>query len=220
MSAAGYMGGQVRIDNKPESIIFVGVTGGSCAGKSTFAQRLREALGVQYCQILYQDSYYRDQSARFDHDGGKVNFDEPSSIDFALLYEHLLQLQRGESIRVPIYDFATHRRLPETQPLFPSEVILLEGALILTEPRIRQLLTESVFLEADESVRLQRRIRRDTIERGRTLQGILDQFHHHVKPMHDRHIEPVKAVATYRVTDEATAQAAIADLVDKLGIDS
>lgn len=220
MSAAGCTGGQVRIDHKPEFILFVGITGGSCAGKSTFARRLREALGAQYCQILYQDFYYRDQSARFDHDGGKVNFDEPSSIDFTLLYEHLLQLQRGESVQVPIYDFATHRRLPETRQLSPSHVILLEGALILTEPRIQQLLTESVFLEAEESVRLQRRIRRDTTERGRTLQGILDQFHYHVKPMHDRYIEPVKALATYCVTDEETAQEAITDLVDKLGIDS
>ena len=213
------MGGQVSIENRSESIFFVGVTGGSCAGKSTFARRLQEALGV-YCQILCQDSYYHDQSARFDHDGGKVNFDEPGSIDFTLLYNHLLQLQRGESILVPIYDFATHRRLSKTQQLSPSRVILLEGALILAEPRIQQLLTESVFLEVEESIRLQRRIKRDTAERGRTLQGILDQFHHHVKPMHDRYIEPVKALATYRVTGEDSAQEAIADLVNKLGIDS
>lgn len=210
----------MRFDSRPESVFFIGVTGGSCAGKSTFARRLRDALGLKYCNILSQDSYYRDQSAHFDHDGGAINFDDPGSIDFDLLRKHLLKLQRGEPIDVPIYDFATHRRLRETVQMFPAEIILLEGALILTQPDIVPLLTESIFLDADESVRLDRRIKRDTVERGRTRKGILEQFCKHVKPMHDRFVEPSKALATYRVFDEQTAEETIVELVDKLGIDS
>lgn len=210
----------MRFESRPESIFLIGVTGGSCAGKSTFARRLRDGLGLEYCNIVYQDSYYRDQSARFDRDGGTINFDDPGSIDFELLYQHLLQLQCGKSINVPIYDFATHRRLPGSVLLNPVDIILLEGALILTQPQIVQLLTESVFLEADESIRLDRRIKRDMAERGRTREGILAQFHNHVKPMHDRFIEPAKSLATYLVHDDTSAQQTIEDLIDKLGIDS
>ncbi len=210
----------MRFNSMPESVFFVGITGGSCAGKSTFAQHLREELGLEYCQILCQDSYYYDQSARFDRDGGAVNFDDPSSVDFPLLYQHLLQLQRGEPINVPIYDFATHRRLAESSPMLPTHVILLEGALILTQPQIVALLTESVYLDVPEPICLERRIKRDMSERARTRQGILDQFCNHVRPMHDRYIEPAKGLATYLVSNEFSAQEAIADLVDKLGIDS
>lgn len=210
----------MRFESKPESTFFVGITGGSCACKTTFARRLRDALGLDYCRILCQDSYYRDQSARFDRDGGAVNFDDPSSIDFALLYQHLLQLQRGEPINVPIYDFTTHKRLVEHVHLFPTEVILIEGTLILTQPMIVELLTESVFIDLPEEIRLERRIKRDIHERGRTRDSVLTQFHSHVKPMHDQYVEPAKQLATYHVFDEASMDAAIADLVDKLGIDS
>lgn len=210
----------MRFESKPESIFFVGITGGSCACKTTFARRLRDALGAEYCQTLCQDSYYRDQSARFDYDGGAVNFDDPSSIDFALLHQHLLQLQRGEPIQVPIYNFAIHQRLSEHVLMFPSEVILIEGTLILTQPKIVELLTESVFIDIPEEIRLERRIVRDMCERGRTRDSILMQFYNHVKPMHDRHVEPAKPLATYHVVDEVTMSAAITELVDKLGIDS
>ncbi len=210
----------MRSDSKPESVFLIGVTGGSCAGKSTFAQRLRDALGLEYCSILSQDSYYYDQRVRFDHDGGIVNFDDPASIDFGLLRQHLLQLQRGDPVAVPVYDFLTHRRLSEHVQMFPTDIVLVEGALILTQPLIVELLTESIFLEAPESIRLERRIKRDLTERGRTMEGILYQFNNHVRPMHSRFIEPSAALATYRVHDEETMQEVIVELVDKLGIDS
>lgn len=210
----------MRCNHRPESVFFIGIAGGSCACKSTFARRLCEAFGADYCRILDQDSYYRDQSSRFDYDGGSVNFDDPSSIDFDLLHRHLLQLQRGEPIDVPIYDFATHQRLSASVQMYPTDIILVEGALILTQPPIMELLTESVFMDAPESMRLERRIKRDTLERGRTREGVLAQFYNHVKPMHDRYIEPSKRLATYIINGEAAMQETIEDLVSKLGIDS
>ncbi len=210
----------MRFNSKPESVFFIGITGGSCACKSTFARRLREAFGADFCSILDQDSYYRDQSARFDRDGGAVNFDHPDSIDFDLLHQHLLKLHKGEPVEVPIYDFATHKRLDQTITLFPKDIILVEGALILTQAKIVSMLSESVFMDASEDVRLERRIKRDLIERGRSRDGVLEQFFNHVKPMHDLFIEPNKQLATYIVRDEASMQATLEELVEKLGVDS
>jgi uridine kinase len=210
----------MRWDSKPEAIFFIGITGGSCAGKSTFARRLRDELGSEYCSILCQDSYYHDQSARFDYEGGAVNFDDPASVDFELLHRHLLQLQSGQPINVPIYDFTTHTRLAETIHLFPTDIILVEGALILTQPKIVELLTESIFLDAPEAVRLERRLYRDIVDRGRTREGVMCQFNNHVKPMHDRYIEPSRSLATYQVHSEDSISHAIAELIEKLGVDS
>lgn len=210
----------MRFDAKPESVFLIGITGGSCAGKSAFAQRLRDALGKDYSSILSQDSYYYDQSVQFDRDGGIINFDDPTSIDFDLLHRHLLQLQCGKPVEVPLYDFKTHSRLSSTKLTFPTDIILLEGTLILTQPKIVELLSESVFLDTPETVRLRRRIKRDVSERARTREGILCQFQNHVKPMHERYIEKSRSLATYQVFDNRSAQQTIEELVEKLGIDS
>ena len=194
----------------------IGIVGGSCSGKAYFAERLQEMLGFERCQIISQDWYYRDQSTHFDQDGGAINFDDPASIDFALLHQHLLQLKQHQSIHVPCYDFTTHKRLPHCEPLPAADIILVEGALILTQPAIVELLTESVFLNVAEPIRLARRIRRDTRHRGRTQAGVLEQFENHVKPMHDRWIEPSKALATYQVFDDQGIEETLQALVEKL----
>src|SRR5690606_5658840 len=99
---------------KRQSPLCVGIAGGSGSGKTTLANRLREFGGEEHCLLIYQDSYYIDQSHLFDEDGGKVNFDHPSSLDFDLLAKHLEALKRGRGIDSPIYDFASHKRLPKT----------------------------------------------------------------------------------------------------------
>jgi uridine kinase len=201
----------MRFELRPESIFFIGIAGGRCADKSAFAQRLREALGLEYCRILYQDAYYMDQNDEWD---------DPCSIDFALFYEHLLQLQNNEVIAVPIYDFSARRRLPRHERLFPADIILLEGTLILAQPRIRELLSASIFIDVSEAIRLERWLQRGVIEESHAGEGIVERFYDRVKPMHDRFIEPTKVFATHRIFDEQSAEAAITDLVDRLGIDS
>jgi uridine kinase len=184
------------------SITIIGISGGSGSGKTTFARKLQERLGDQASVILAQDSYYIDQSAHFKGDGENVNFDHPSALDFPLLAEHLVQLKTGRSIRVPIYDFASHTRRKEFSPLDPHQVILLDGTLILSQESIRPHLNASIFIEASETIRFERRFKRDLVERGRQPEGIKKQFERQVKPMHDLFIEPSKAYATEVISGE------------------
>jgi uridine kinase len=174
----------------------VGVSGGSGSGKTTFARDLAAALGPGSCAILSQDHYYIDQSAKFRGDGENVNFDHPEALDFILLAQHLADLKRGLAIQVPIYDFVTHKRLPETEGFSAVSVVILDGTLILSQPNIRQHFDHGVFVDAPENVRFERRLKRDVAERGRTPEGVLKQFNRQVKPMHDQFVEPSKAHAT------------------------
>jgi uridine kinase len=187
----------------------IGIAGGSGSGKTTFARELRERLGAGRCAVLYQDSYYIDQSARFTGDGESVNFDEPTALDFPLLAEHLRALKRGESVIVPQYDFPTHKRLPEGKELRPFPVILLDGTLILTQPPICLELEASIFIDCAERVRFDRRFHRDLHERGRQPEGIRKQFVRQVKPMHDLHVQPSAGQATERVSGEEPFEAAL-----------
>jgi uridine kinase len=210
----------MRSDSKPESVFFIGVTGGSGAGKTFFASHLREAFGREFSQIISQDSYYCDQSQKFDCEGGAVNFDIPESIDFNLLHQHLVQLQQGLAVQVPIYDFCSHQRLSQTLRIFPTDIMIVEGGLILTQPEIRDILTEVVFLDIREELRLERLIKRDILERGREREGVLKRFYAHVRPMHERYIEPNKSFASYLVEDERNILKVIENLVENLGVDS
>lgn len=180
--------------------IIVGVAGGSGSGKTTFAKRLLLKLGHENCAIIGQDSYYIDQSHRFDRDGGAVNFDHPSAIDFQLLEKHLIALNFGQSIEVPIYDFATHKRLPETVKVLPHPIILVDGILILSQENVRSHFDYAIFIDTPEDLRFARRLKRDVEERGRTKDGVTAQFFGQVKPMHDQFVEPSKHFSTKLVT--------------------
>jgi uridine kinase len=175
----------------------IGVCGGSGSGKTFFANSLHKDLGTDSSYILYQDHYYKDQSDKFDKDGGSVNFDHPNSLDFDLLAEHLKALKKGNEIQVPQYDFSTHKRLDSVEKLIPKKVIILDGILILSQPKIRDLLDDSIFVETPEEIRFQRRLLRDTAERGRTAEGVKAQFTKQVLPMHNEFVEPSKYHATY-----------------------
>jgi uridine kinase len=168
----------------------VAIAGGSGSGKTTFARRLVTALGAESVAILSQDSYYRDQSARFDGDGGSVNFDHPDALDFELLAEHLIALRRGEPVEVPVYDFASHTRSARTERLEPRPVLLVDGTLVLSQERLLPCFDCSVFLDVPEPVRFERRLRRDVQERGREPEGVRRQFDRQVAPMHDRFVQP------------------------------
>lgn len=189
----------MTVSIKQNNNLVIGVAGGSGSGKTFFAERLFEYLGEEECSILYQDNYYHDQSHRFDFDGGSVNFDHPESIDFNLLSEHLQKLKSGHSVSVPSYDFKTHKRLPSTYQLRPKKFIILDGILILSQKSVREQLTHSVFVDTSESLRFERRLKRDVQERGRTEEGVRSQFLKQVKPMHDLFVEPSKSFASFLV---------------------
>ncbi len=176
-------------------VYIIGIAGGSGSGKTTFATRLRARLGEEHSEVLGQDSYYIDQSNKFDHDGGAVNFDHPSSLEFSLMASHLLELKNGKSIDVPIYDFATHKRLPKADKLAPKRIIFVDGILIFSQPEVVNCLDHKIFIDCEEELRYTRRLDRDVKERGRTPEGVRAQFQAQVKPMHDEFVEPSKSVA-------------------------
>ncbi len=170
----------------------IGVAGGSGSGKTHFAKELQRTLGDEHCMILYQDNYYIDQSAKFDGDGGSVNFDHPDSLDFPLMAKGLRQLKTGATINVPIYDFVTHSRRKEVLVSPPKPVILVDGILILHSTDVRAVLDEAVFFDTPEALRFSRRLERDVHERGRTADGVKRQFELQVRPMHNQFVEPSK----------------------------
>jgi len=172
--------------------ILIGLCGGSGSGKTTLARQLQKMWGFENSGILFQDAYYIDQSESFDHDGGSINYDHPDALDFDLMYENLVELKEGKNVEIPIYDFGSHKRKKE-RLLFPrKKIILVDGILLYSQEKIVSILDHQIFVDTPEKTRLDRRIQRDTVERGRTKEGVLSQFFAHVKPMHDQFIEPYK----------------------------
>lgn len=176
------------------SSIIIGISGGSGSGKTTFAHQLQSYLGEDTCGLLLQDAYYFDQSRIFSGDGS-INYDHPSAIDFSLMALHLEILKQGNDIKVPQYCFKSHKRLNTTTDFKSKPIIITDGILILSQPRVREVLDSSVFIDTPEDVRFQRRLTRDVNERGRTEEGVRLQFAETVKPMHDQFVEPSKKFA-------------------------
>ncbi len=201
--------------NKP---FLVGVAGGSGSGKTYFTRALQARLGASLCEIVYQDNFYRDQSKRFDFDGGSVNFDHPDSIDFALLAEQMKELKTGKAVEIPIYDFKTHSRLENTLRVEPRPVVLVDGILIFHSEPLRALFDDLIFFDTPEELRFQRRLERDVKERGRTPEGVHSQFFKQVKPMHDLFVEPSKAHARTVVCDVGEFEGVLEDYWRKLQV--
>jgi uridine kinase len=180
----------------------VAVAGGSGSGKTTLARSILRAAGEHECVILAQDSYYFDQSQNFDHDGGSVNFDHPNAIDFDLLAANLADLKSGVSVSTPIYDFKTHSRSQTITTVTPRPLILVDGILMLSQAKLLPLFDESIFIQVDEATRFSRRMARDVRERGRTPEGVKEQFLNQVKPMHDQYVEPSRAHSSLLVVNQ------------------
>lgn len=179
----------------------IGVAGGSGSGKTYFARHLQKFLGPKNCEIVYQDNFYIDQSKKFDFDGGSVNFDHPSSIDFQLLALHMKELKSGKSTQIPIYDFITHTRKNETLQVRPTPIIIIDGILIFHAEEVRTQFDDLVFFDTPEELRFQRRLDRDVKERGREPVGVKNQFMKQVKPMHDQFVAPSIKHATTVVSE-------------------
>lgn len=174
--------------------IVIGVAGGSGSGKSTFTNRIKEYFGDDVV-VLYHDNYYRRQDGVPFEQRVTVNYDHPDSLETELLVEHLKQLKEGKSIECPVYDYTKHNRSSEVIRIDPKPVILVEGILLLADPRVRDLLDIKVYVEADADDIILRRISRDVEERGRDLNGIIKQYLTTVKPMHYLYVEPTRSKA-------------------------
>jgi uridine kinase len=197
-------------------MVVIAVTGGSGSGKTTFARQLQARLGEASCGILQQDSYYRDLHAYFDHDGGQVNFDHPDSLEFELLYRHLGELRHGRSVAVPVYDFTTHSRSSQTSVFKSRHVVIVDGILILGQSELRPLFDFAYFIDTAEDLRFARRLKRDVVERGRTPEGVREQFYRQVKPMHDLFVEPSRLFADRVISGESSFEPTINEIVTEL----
>ena len=183
--------------------ITLGIAGGSGAGKTTLAKAVfKELGGVEHCVYLTHDHYYKDQSHKTLEERSKTNFDHPDSLETDLLVEHLKALKAGKAANLPTYDFATHSRTPVTTFVHPKPVIIVEGILVFTHPLLCEEMDIKVFVDADADTRAVRRINRDMIERGRTLDSVMQQYQATVKPMHNQFVEPSKAQADVIVNSE------------------
>lgn len=174
--------------------VVIGIAGGSGSGKTTVQRRLIEAYAPDI-SVLEHDAYYRDLSHLPFEERTKTNFDHPDALETELLVAQLDRLVSGESIFIPVYDFNNHVRKPETVQVDPKPVILVEGILILAERELREKMDIKIFVDTDADVRLMRRIERDLIERGRTIESILFQYRATVRPMHLEFVEPSKRTA-------------------------
>ncbi len=170
----------------------IGITGGTASGKTTFVNLLKQKFREESINFISQDDYYNDMSHISITDRKAVNFDHPNALDFKLLIKHVNYLKNGLAIDKPIYSFEIHNRIDKTKRITPKKVLVLEGILILNNLKINKLCNTTIFIDAPESTRIKRRIKRDSKERGRTKESILFQFKNHITPMHNKFIEPLK----------------------------
>lgn len=175
-------------------IKIIAVAGGSASGKSSIVRHIDEYFKDDLIVIGHDNYYKAHDDISFDQ-RAKLNYDYPGAFDNDLFYEHLLRLQNGQSIEMPTYDYTIHTRSDKTITINPTKIILIEGILVLENKKIRNITDTKVFIDADSDVRLQRRILRDTKERGRSLDSVLEQFIKQVKPMHEKYVEPTKKYA-------------------------
>ena len=173
----------------------IGIAGGTGSGKTTVANAIVRRVGEERIAFLSHDAYYRDFVDLPKNILDGKNFDHPDSLESDLLVRHLKALKGGAAVEVPVYDFKTHRRAPETHRIEPRKVILVDGILIYAEPELRKLFDVRIFVDTDADVRLIRRIRRDIAERGRTLESVAEQYESTVRPMHLEFVEPSKRYA-------------------------
>jgi uridine kinase len=175
--------------------ILIGIAGGSGSGKTLVARTIVRELGSKRVGVIDQDSYYKNLEEIPFRDREARNFDHPDAFDHDLLRQHLSELLEGHPIEQPVYDYAKHERSTETRRISDHLVIVLEGILIYHDPELRALMDIKLFVDADSDVRLIRRLRRDLLERGRSVDSILRQYEDSVRPMHLQFVEPSKRFA-------------------------
>lgn len=199
-------------------MLIIGIAGGSGCGKSTVVKQIIKRLPKDSVTVIPQDSYYKDNGHLSPEERAKINFDHPSSIEFNLLIKHLDELSEGNEIGMPIYSYLTCARASETIPVTPREVVIVEGILILSNPRLRERLDIKIFVDADADDRLMRIIRRDIEERGRSFGQVLDHYEKFVKPMHLQFIEPTKRYADIIVPQGGANHVAIDILTSRIRV--
>lgn len=196
-------------------VLIVGIAGGTASGKTTILNKLKAAF-ADNIQILSHDCYYRAHDDMTYEERVHLNYDHPESFETDRMIEDVIQLKKGQPIECPVYDFTIHNRAKETICVEPKPVIIVEGILVLADPRLRELMDVKIFVDEDADERLMRRIKRDMAERGRSVESVLSQYRNTVKPMHEQFIEPSKKYADIIIPRGGENKPALTILTDHL----
>ena len=173
----------------------IGIAGGTGSGKTTVVKRIAKALPPHCAAVIPLDSYYNDTTGMTPEERAAINFDHPDAFDWKLLTEHIQMLKEGKAVEQPTYSYIESNRQKETVHVDPKPVIIIEGIMALHYKKLRDMMDLKIFVDTDDDVRLIRNIRRDVVERGRTVDMVLDRYEKVLKPMHEQFIEPTKQYA-------------------------
>ncbi len=192
--------------------IIIGVTGGSGGGKTSVSRAILDSFPNARIAMIQHDSYYRDQAHLSFEERVKTNYDHPLAFETDFMIEQLKELLEWRPVDIPIYDYKRHTRSDKTFRQEPQDVIIVEGILVLEDERLRELMDIKLFVDTDDDIRIIRRIKRDMMERGRSLDSIIEQYTTVVKPMYHQFIEPSKRYADIIVPEGVSNIVAI-DLI-------
>ncbi|TVP55957.1 MAG: uridine kinase [Gemmatimonadales bacterium] len=196
--------------------LVVGVAGGSGSGKTTVVREILEGIRPDRVGVIHHDAYYRDYGHLPEDTRAQINFDHPDALETELLVTHIEQLLRGEAVELPVYDFTTHARADRTLRLEPTEVLIVDGILVLAEAELRRVMDIRIFVDTDSDLRFIRRLTRDIEDRGRSLDSVVTQYQEWVRPMHLEFVEPSKRYADLIIPEGGENRVAIDMLVTKL----
>lgn len=178
-----------------DKVTIIGIAGGTGSGKTTVVKKIVEALPPHHVAVIPLDSYYNDTTSMTEEERHAINFDHPDAFDWKLLTKQINELREGRAIEQPTYSYLKCNRLPETIHVEPKPVIIVEGIMTLINKKLRDIMDIRIFVDCDSDERLIRNIQRDTVERGRDVQTVLDRYLKVLKPMHEQFIEPTKRFA-------------------------
>ena len=196
--------------------VIIAVAGGSASGKTTVVNKITESFEADQVTVIKHDDYYKDQSDMEMEERLKVNYDHPFSLDNDYLYEQVSQLIEGKTIIKPTYNFEKHNRSSVTEEVHPTDIVILEGILIMEDERVRDLCDIKLFVEADDDLRFIRRLSRDMAERGRSLESVINQYLDTVKPMHFAFVKPTKRYADVIIPNDKDHDVAVDLIITKI----
>ena len=183
--------------------IVIGICGGSGSGKSTLARKIKEEFGDR-ASIVSMDSFYKYQPNTTYEERTKTNYDHPDAFDADIMIECVKELKAGRDTKIPVYDFTIHNRSSQPwETVKATPVIILDGILLFAFPQLVELMDIKVFVDTDADVRILRRVHRDVIKRGRSVESVIDQYLNTVKPMHEAYVEPYKKLADVIIPEGA-----------------
>ena len=198
-----------------QDIMVIGIAGGTGSGKTTITRKLMQRFGADV-SVIYHDNYYKAHHNMPYEERAKLNYDHPNAFDTDLMLRHIRQLKQGKSIQCPVYDYSIHDRTDKTVLIRPTRVIIVEGILIYESLELCKEMDIKIYVDTDADVRILRRIVRDVRDRGRSLEGVIDQYLNTVKPMHEQFVEPSKRRADVIIPQGGHNQVALEMVIERV----